>query len=256
LDTLLQQRLVTDREIKVRLEKSFFPWVVDRAMKALQEDGRVRRVGDAGRKLKGAPELFYTLGDIELASVSGIMSSKKRVSFEVNSLLTRLSPGGRHAEDLFEEAFRTLGFEILGRDVSTYKGRLARGVEGKQRPNIDFVLQRDGIEYGADVKNWIRYEYVTRADVESKVRVARDLGVVPLIIARYVDKDTLYKEVIQKGGVCYPFKTLLVSSTYESLAARAGALLGYPVVRVDVLPLHKRARIEKLHQIVRGRQNA
>src|SRR5467141_662612 len=43
LDVILQQRLVTNREIKVRLERAFFPWVVERAIDRLQEEGMVRR---------------------------------------------------------------------------------------------------------------------------------------------------------------------------------------------------------------------
>src|SRR6267143_1940849 len=248
LDVILQQRLVTDREIKVRLERSFFPWVVDRAIKRLRAEGKVRNVGDKGRKRKGAPELFYTLNEIQYDSIIGILNRKKRVSFEVNSVLTKYSPAGTHAEDLFEEALRSLGFEIKGRDVSEYKGRKAKGVFGKQLPNLDFVVARDRIAYGIDVKNWIRYEYTTRYEVASKVSVALELGLIPFILARYVSKDAMFNEVIQKGGLCYPYKTLLLSSTYESLATEAGGLLGYPIIAVDVLPAHKAAKVDELHE--------
>lgn len=69
----------------------------------------------------------------------------------------------------------------------------------------------------------------------------------PFIIARYVDKATIFKKIISMGGICYMFKTLIFSPNFESLALKANQLLGYPVMALGRLPLYKRKRIDFLH---------
>ena len=68
-DVIVQQRVVTDRELKVRLEDKFFPWVTGRALGAMEREGLVRRYGYPGRRGKGTPEIFYTLYGIEYHTV-------------------------------------------------------------------------------------------------------------------------------------------------------------------------------------------
>ena len=77
------------------------------------------------------------------------------------------------------------------------------------------------------IKERIEYGYDTRKEVIFKVGLAIQLGIVPFIIARYVDKDTIYREVINKGGICYPYRTLLVSPTYNSLASELRSCLDW-----------------------------
>jgi len=101
---------------------------------------------------------------------------------------------------------------------------------------------------GVDIKNWIKFEFATRDEIVKKVNCALELDVVPFMIARYVDRETIYKEVVLKGGICYPYERLLLPTTYDSLATEAGALLGYPTLAVDNLPVYKVKWIEKLHQ--------
>lgn len=253
-DIVAQQKAVTDREVKVRLEDRFFPWRTGRALLAMEKDGVLRKVGYPGRRSKGMPESFYTLSSIEYSRVMGVIERKKQVTMGINSILTGYAPAGTYAEDLFNRAFQSLNFKIHARDASEFKGRKALGIKGKELPNLDFIIERDGVVYGVDVKNWIRYEYVTRHEVISKVGLALQLGIVPFIIARYVDKDTIYTQVVRKGGICYPYRTLMVPPSFDSLATDAGSLLGYPVLAVEWLPTYKVKWIEKLHEYFLGKK--
>jgi len=230
--------VATDRELKVRLEKTFFPWVVGRALGVLINDEVVEKVGYPGRRRIVGTDVvsFYVLSGTNYDSVKDLIKKKKDVSEGVANVLTGVSPAGAHAEDLFEHAFLSLGFKFHGRDVSEFSGRKVHGVSGKEPPNVDFVFERDGLLYGVDVKNWIRYEWDTRDDVNMKVRVARQLGLVPFIIARYVDEDIAYNAVIKRGGIVYRYGDLLVPSLYESLARAARETLGYPMLAIDALP--------------------
>lgn len=250
-DIVIQQKVVTDRELKVRLEREFFPWIIGRALNAMVKQGIIRRVGYPGRRSrsKRIPESFFILYGTNYEKISGILEAKRRVSRDVNSILTAHAPAGAHAESLFEKAFLELNFEILKRDASEFRGRKVKArVKGKQLPDLDFIIEKDKVIYGVDIKNWIKYEYATRTEVKKKVSLALDLGVVPFIIARYVDKETIYQEVVLKGGICYPYLTLLVPPTFESLAEEAGSVLGYPILPVDVLPVYKVKWILKLHR--------
>jgi len=104
-DIITQQKVVTDREVKVRLEDKFFPWVTGRALGAMERDGVIRRVGYVGRRtVRGrVPEVFYALNGMEYERIVGIIMQKKRVTRDINSILTAHAPAGTHAEDLFEE---------------------------------------------------------------------------------------------------------------------------------------------------------
>src|SRR2546425_5186875 len=58
LRTIDEVKVVTDREVKVRLEERFFPWVTGRALGQLVLEGNVESHGYAGRRRmgKGVPE--------------------------------------------------------------------------------------------------------------------------------------------------------------------------------------------------------
>lgn len=243
-----ENKVVTDRELKVRLEKDFFPWVVSRGLKNLIPS-KVREVGYPGRRVSGGTESFYVLVDTSYDDVQDLIKIKRRIANMVADVLTGVSDVSRFAEDLFEDAFSKLGFMMHGRDVSSFKGKNASGIKGKEPPNLDFVVEKDGLIYGVDVKNWIRYEYNSRQDIEQKVTVALALDVIPWIIARYVDKDMIYTNIYSKGGVAYPYISLLLPPNLRSLAEDANRYLGYPVLAVDSLPDYKVKWMEKLHQL-------
>lgn len=240
----------------MRLEKQFFPWVTGRALLAMEREGIVERVGYAGRrsKTKRVPESFFVSYGTKYEDVVGTIMKKYRVSRDVNAILTAHAPAGEHAEDLFERAFESLDFEIHGRDMTKFKDRTVRGKKGKQLPNLDFIIEKDKVIYGVDVKNWIKYEYATRNQVRFKRNLALQLRIVPFIIARYVDKETIYLDFYKKGGICYPYKTLLIPPSYESLAHDANSLLGYPIIASDFLPKYKVDWIQKLHEDVLERK--
>ena len=58
-----------------------------------------------------------------------------------------------------------------------------KGVEGKQLSNLDFIVKKNGVVYGVDLKNWIKYERRTGLLAISKVALAVQLGVVPFIVS-------------------------------------------------------------------------
>ncbi len=245
---IAEHRVVTERELKVRLEDKFFPWVTKRALNDLVEAGRVVPMGLAGRPGRMETKKFFSLPNFLYDDIVGEMREKKAISKEINAQLTGQAPATYFAEDIFERAFQALGFEIIDRNASEYKGKKVEGTLGKEPPNLDFVLKRDKVVYGVDIKNWIRYEYVTRNEVRFKFNLAKQLGIVPFIIARYIDKSFIFQGIIEQGGICYPFKDLILSPYNAGLARAANQVLGYPVIALDRLPTYKMERILFIHK--------
>jgi len=66
-DILDNVTVATDRELKVRLEKEYFPWVVGRTLGVLIKDGVVEKVGYPGRRRVAGTEVisFYVLSGTE-----------------------------------------------------------------------------------------------------------------------------------------------------------------------------------------------
>lgn len=249
LETISQQQVVTDRELKVRLERRFFPWIVGRVVNRLIAGGNVKIVHPPGRKGgMGTPDNFYLDKSADYEKLLKTILRKKRVSVYVNSLLTRVSPAGFYAEEIFESAFNSLRFKIHGTGVSEFAGKKVVGTPGKQPPDLDFVIEKDDIVYGVDVKNWIKYEFDSIDNVMSKVALAVQLGVIPFICARYVDKDTFFK-VVSVPGLVYSYETLILPPEFQTLAEEARTLLGYPVFVGEAFPQHKLDFINKLHGI-------
>lgn len=251
-------KVATDREIKVRLEgEPFpgppgpFPWIIQRAIKVLTGKQVLRTHGYTGRRRvgKGVPNTFYSLYEIPYKEIEELIQLKRRISADVNNVLTGEAPASFHAEELFREAFEDLGFKILGRDVSELNGERVVGISGKEPPNLDFAVRRDSVKYGVDVKNWIRYEFGTRREVDLKIAAAKQLKTVPFIIPRYIDREWTNRIIYGKtqGLVC-EYKLLIIPATMRSLVEDAEKYLGYPIVATDTLPKKLCDRIEDIHK--------
>jgi len=256
LKLLSKIKVATERELKVRLEgEPFpgkpgpFPWIVRRALDYLIQEGKVKRHGYRGRRRigKGVPMAFYSLAQTSYSEIEQLILIKRRISADISNVLTGEAPASFHAEDLFLDAFIKLDFKLHGRDVSEFKGLKVKSVNGKKPPDLDFVVERDGVIYGVDVKNWIRYEYGSRGEILHKVRLAKQLRLVPFIVARYIDREITNKVIYEHQGLVYEYKNLLLPFTMRSLAEDCKKYMGYPVLAVEELPEDMLKRLEDIH---------
>lgn len=238
-------RVVTDREIKVRLEgEPFpkktgpFPWVTGYAIQHLLNDNVLKNYGYVGRRrIKGGvTNKYYCTFGTPYSEVKDIIQLKRRVSADFNMVLTGTASAGFHAEDVFLEAFEKIGFNCVDRNVSEFNGKTASGIKGKKLPDIDFLLERNGFHFGVDIKNWIRYEYETPLLVRKKLKVCEELDLIPFIVARYIDRSLTNEIIYGLHGIVYEYKSLILQSSFNSLAENANNLLGYPVLAIDSLP--------------------
>src|SRR5262250_616192 len=106
---------------------------------------------------------------------------------------------GAQGELMFEAALGSAGFRALGRKVRSYGGKnwTATGHD------LDCVFERDGIEYGAEIKNTL--PYIPRNELRVKLVMCKVLGLRPLFIVRMAPK-TYINEVRLEGGFTLVFQ--------------------------------------------------
>jgi hypothetical protein len=174
-------------QIAVRLEREFFHWVTFRALRELEARGDLQAewmaLGiEAGHK------------QVRVKFYRRRSHRNWRREAEAKLTLIRLySLGGigrglgRHGEMMFDAGLGSVGFRILARDTREYGGRRW----GVSEHNLDRIYERDGVEYGAEIKNTL--SYIDRREFDMKLGMCRHLKVRPLFIMRGYRSPTSMK---------------------------------------------------------------
>ena len=129
---------------------------------------------------------------------------------------------GRQAEVLFFNALTSRGFLSKGQDVNEYGGRKW----AETNHDLDFIIEKDGIAYGCEVKN--RWDYIEGAQLEIKLAICSHLGIRPLFIMRHSPENYNW-EIIQNGGYAMIFETQIYPFGQNSLVERIKEVLALPV---------------------------
>ena len=123
---------------------------------------------------------------------------------------------------LFEAALARAGFMPVAQAVREYKERKWTETEH----NLDRVFERDGVAYGAEVKNTLRY--IDAKEFSIKLRMCEWLGLRPLFIVRMMPKVYNWT-VIKNGGFSLIFEYQLYPFGSEEMARMIRTRLGLPV---------------------------
>lgn len=99
---------------------------------------------------------------------------------------------GLHCETLLDSAFSRAGFNPVAMNVKSWDGQDWT----KTNDNLDRVVTKDGIAYGVEIKN--TQNYISRVELETKVALARHLGLKPLFVMRFAPKS--YKTSTKDKG--------------------------------------------------------
>lgn len=241
-----------DRELRYRLEGSFPHDQVGEALRQLKDEGSLKQTNVPGRRGTGEhPNVFYRLPNSNYNDLLPIMKTKLDLSIFIGSVGREM---GRYAELAWWRAFERNGWAVYPasenelQGVSEYKGRKATTGH-----NIEFVAEKDGIEYGVEVKNRLPYP----DDLYWKLLVCVDLQVVPLIIARWLNPGQ--PRIIEALGGAKPFvyKSAIYAKTYEPIVDKVKSILGYPIdAREDVDDAYFQPRIQAIHEsFIRNKTN-
>ena len=97
---------------------------------------------------------------------------------------------------LFEAALAGAEFKPVARKVRAYAGKTWTDTGH----DLDRVFERDGIAYGAEIKNTL--PYIPRYELEVKMKMCKHLGLRPLFIVRMAPKNYINDVQVAGGWVC------------------------------------------------------
>lgn len=206
-----------ETQLAVIFEKNFFHWVTARALRDLRE---ADKIGSSLEELSPkVPLRFY---------FSRRCRYWKRKSEELRRVVLEFSEQaftralGVQGELLIDAGFPQVGFMPMAREVKSWQGR--NWLETNH--DLDRVFQRDGINYGTEIKN--RLGYIPQDEFRAKLRMCETLNLVPLFIARMMPK-TYIDDVYRAGGFSLIMKYQFYPISHRELAQRVKAQLNLPV---------------------------
>ena len=223
------------RQLEIWREKTFFHWITSRALRELAEE---RRIGFSAETLGTHRAHFYFPIRHRYPRRQITQTLKLIAEFSEPSFTRAL---GRHGEMLVESGFARTGFRILQHKVKEVDGRAWT----ETNHDLDFLIVRDGIRYGVEVKNQLGY--IDRTELQIKLAMCHHFGVRPMFVTRALPKNYIY-EVGRAGG----YSLLTDNQNYpllaEDLARRVRAVLNLPVGVIERFPNTALDRFEKWHE--------
>lgn len=170
------------KQLQVSFEKPFFHWVTGFAVRDLLEErflqGDLESV-ESRRTERIFLKFIYRRGNRYTARAKKGIG--KIVAWYSEPEVARAA--GIQAQTLFLTALLKRGFLFGGENTNEFAGK--KWVETGH--DLDFVLSRDEVTYGFEVKN--RLEYITREELILKLRLCKFLGIRPVFIMRGSPKD-------------------------------------------------------------------
>lgn len=210
------------RQLEVMFEKDYFHWITVKALVELVKEGFVaeERLAVANAR---AGIVVYRLSSYRYW---------RRDADEIVKLVNRFSDPdftkaiGLHCETLFDAALASAGFIPKARNLNKYDGR--EWTRTKQ--NLDRVFERDGIAYGAEIKNTLGY--IEKSELDQKTEMCAHLGLIPLFIVRMAPKSYV-NQVRDAGGFTLIFQYQLYPFGQKAFADEVKAKLGLPTDSPD-----------------------
>ncbi len=205
------------QQLEVIFEDAFFHWVTSRALSELAAEGSIAV----------EPEELPGIGIIMLYHAT-THRYWRRQGQEVIALVRQFSAPtftagiGAQGELMFDASLPTVGFLPTGRKVKAYGGKEWQETEH----DLDRVFERDGIAYGAEIKNTLKY--IPRNELSVKIRMCKHLGLRPLFIVRAAAKNYI-NEVRLAGGFTLVFRYQLYPFGQKRFADQVREALRLPV---------------------------
>jgi hypothetical protein len=213
---LNRNRVYSSRQIEVEFEGRYFHWITHRALKLLAE---ARTIILEQRTLSyGAPiNLVWHRSN----------RYNRRQATEVLALVEQYSHPdftaalGNIGELLVSDGFARFGFVQLGRNVREFRGRRW----SRSEHNLDFIVERDGLAYGIEVKNTL--PYIDDRELRIKMDLCAHLEVKPLFVVRAMPAIWT-QEIVRRGGFVLQLRFHLYPLSHKGLADQVRTVLGLP----------------------------
>lgn len=223
------------RQMEIWQEKTFFHWITSRALHELAGERKIGfREAEAGT---GRAHFYYPIR--HRYPRRQITQTLKLIAEFSDPTFTRAL--GHHGEMLVESGLARTGFRILQNRVKKVDGHAWT----KTNHDLDFLIGRDGVRYGVEVKNQLGY--IDQTEFQIKLEMCEHFGIRPIFVARMMPKNYIY-DVVQAGG----FSLLTENQNYPllagDLARRVRETLGLPVGVIQRFPDTALVRFERWHE--------
>jgi hypothetical protein len=205
------------QQLEVIFEDDYFHWVTSRALSELAAEGHIAVERE---ELPGTGNISFYHATTH--------RYWRRQAQDVIALVARFAAPaftsglGAQGELMFDAALPTVGFLPTARNVKSYRGKEWQETEH----DLDRVFERDGVAYGAEIKNTLKY--IPRDELRVKTRMCRYLGLRPLFIVRMAAKSYI-NEVRLEGGFTLVFKFQLYPFGQKPFADTVREALRLPV---------------------------
>jgi hypothetical protein len=206
------------KQLQVLLEGDYYHWIVGRAVGELLEE---RAIGSQEESLKTGKAVFLFRRGLRYRQRP--IKTAKRIIEEYS--LQEVSRGcGEWAENLFLVALMAHGFSFASSDIAEQRNtrRYADKQWSETMHQLDFIVARDGIVYGAEVKN--TWDYIPPSELRLKQRMCEFFGIKPLFIWRFAPKSYMW-EIIEGGGYGMIFKAHIFPPTQQKLVEKIKGVL-------------------------------
>lgn len=206
-----------ESQLCVHFEGRFFHWVTARALKDLREGGKI--ASELQELSPKVPLRFY---------FNKRNRYWKRRAGEIRKLVLAFSDQaftnalGAQGELLIDAGLPRVGFMPQAVNVQSWGGTTWQ----ETNHDLDRVFSRDGVYYGAEIKN--RLGYIPREEFITKLQMCKALNLTPLFIARMMPK-TYIEDVRQAGGFSLIMKYQFYPISHRALANQIKTELNLPV---------------------------
>jgi hypothetical protein len=212
-----RDRVFFSRQIEVMLEREWFHWVTNRALRVLIARGTLR---NEVRPLS-------TGGTVNLMWHRSYRYYRRDAARLIALVEEYADPNhgaalGLQREFMALEGFARNKFVMLGRETREFND--VRWTESDH--NLDFIFGRDGQAYGVEVKNTLGY--MDHLELQTKVRLCRELSIRPVFVVRMLPKSWI-NEIVGAGGFALVLKYQLYPWAHRDLARRVRVALDLPV---------------------------
>lgn len=209
-------RLFHSTQIETTLEREFFHWITGRALLEIAQAGGIRK---RTTQIAGKPVNFYANKKYRYWE----REHKAKVALLQRVFDPDFSQAvGRHGELMFDAALGRAGFRAEATNTKTWQSK----TWGLTNHNLDRIYTRDGLAYGAEIKN--TQNYISRSELRTKLQLAQHIGVIPLFIMRFAPKSYVH-EIIQAGGFALLFEEQMYPLGHSKLLREVRTNLGLKV---------------------------
>jgi len=223
-------------QIEVLFEDKYFHWVTKRVIDEL--------IGEGFLKLK-KEDMAHFVYRSDIRYIRREIKRRAKI-IERYSDPTITKAIGEYAEMMFSFMFQLNGFKIVGENTNEYRGLKWE----RTKHDLDFILEKDSIAYGVEIKNTL--SYMEEDEFDAKLEMCKFLGLVLLWILRNApavqfERMKPYNGFILKfkSQVYPPGQEPLLRDMWEKMRIPASIWKKVPEKLVYLLLMQHEGRISK-----------